>query len=210
MVIGVSEHLHRRGQQLFLRVFVASAQGAGEKVATLQAEAEQRGVNVEFHALPAPEMLPDAIARMRLCVGFNDAVSSQLLLRAMSSGVPCISIDPDASVTSGDTSGTNWTQFVLQSEPTQEDVTRKIETLFREPSLRLRMAREGRRFVRARHSLDALVAVEAEQMLKLATGGSEDDQVDLEPEFDADAEAAKLAMMLEAVGVSKSGQSAAA
>ncbi|MDA0676529.1 MAG: hypothetical protein O2788_00805 [Chloroflexi bacterium] len=210
MVIGVAEHLLKRRQHLVLRVFIASTHGASEKVAALESEATQRGVNVEFHLLPAPEMLPDAIARMRLCVGFNDPVSSQLLLRAMSSGVPCISIDPDPTVTSGDFEGADWSQFVLRSETTQEDVARNIETLFREPGVRLRMAREGRRFVRSRHSFDALVALESDLLLKTSSGYVEDSVIDTEPEFDAEAEAAKLAMMLESVGVARSGSSVAA
>jgi hypothetical protein len=210
MIIGVAEHLLKRRQALVLRVFVATSHGGNEKAAALQAEAMQRGVNVEFLALPAPEMLPDAIERMRLCVGFNDPVSSQLLLRAMSSGISCISIEPDATVTSGDADGVDWSEFVLQSAATQEDVARNIETLFREPAVRLRLAREGRRFVVSRHSFDALVALEAKLLLRTSANYVEDTVIDTEPEFNAEDEAAKLAMMLESVGVARAGTSVAA
>jgi hypothetical protein len=210
MVIGVAEHLLKRRQHLVMRVLIASAHGASEKAAALESEAAQRGVNVEFHLLPAPEMLPDAVARMRVCIGFNDPVSSQLLLRAMSSGVPCISIDPDPTVTSGDFEGANWSQFVLSSEATQEAIAKNIETLFREPGVRLRLALEGRRSISSRHSFDSLVALESDLLLKTSSGYVEDTVIDTEPEFDPDAEAAKLAMMLEAVGVPRSGSSVAA
>jgi hypothetical protein len=86
-------------------------------------------------------MLPDAVARLRARVGFDDPVASQLLLSAMSSGVACILIDPDPTVTIKDLGGANWLHFVSRSEATQERTAKNIETLFREPEVRLRLAR---------------------------------------------------------------------
>lgn len=202
IIIGVAERLKRRRQNAVVRVFVTGAGGRTARAAALQGEAQERDVAIEFEPLPEYEMLPDAISRMRLCVAFGTGDSVQYLLRAMASGVPGIAIEADqAQSGSGSeaSEGPDWTNFVLNSSATEEEITRNIETLFREPGVRLRLAREGRRFVVASHSLDALAARETRLLL-----GPDANSFAVEPAeapYDPEAEAEKLAAMLEMVGV---------
>lgn len=200
VMLGVAEKLIRRKQSAVLRVFV-NGHDAESRAAALQAEVVDRVGQIEFQTLPRIEMLPDAIARLRMCMAFDDAESVQNLLRAMASGVPGIAVKREA-FDDEDADAPGWSRFVLKSGPTEEEITRNIETLFREPGIRLRMAREGRRFVVANHSLEALAAKES----KLLLGENSLDAMNFspEPEFDAGAEAEKLAQMLELVGVMRS------
>lgn len=200
-IIGVAERLNRRSQTAQFRVFVTCGGGAEARAAALQGEAKERDVEIEFLPLPPPEMLPDAIARLRLCVAFGTGDPVHYLLRAMASGVPGIAIDPEPESSGAVPGGPDWTHFVLSSGATEEQIARTIETLFREPGIRLRLAREGRRFIVARHSLDALS--ELEDRLLLGPDAHAPQVNAGEPVFDADAEAEKLAMMLEMVGVAR-------
>ncbi len=196
VILGVSGRLARRNQSVVIRVFV-SGHEAESRASAMQAEVAEQDLSIEFQTLPRVEMRPDAIARLRMCIAFNDAESIQNLLQAMASGVPGIAVAPAAADEEVDKPG--WSRFVLFSSPTEEEISRNIETLFREPGVRLRMAREGRRFVIANHSLEALATRES----KLLLGPDHLDNSDFIPEdeFDSDAEAEKLAQMLEMVGV---------
>ncbi len=197
IVLGVAERLIRRQQTAVLQVFV-TGHSAEPRASSLQSEASERGLPVSFQQLPRSEMLPDAIARLRLCIAFDGSEPVRGLLQAMASGVPGIAVQKKSE---GETESPGWSRFVLPSGPTEEEISRNIETLFREPGVRLRMAREGRRFVIASHSLDALSAIETRHLL-----GDNPLETPLEipePEFDADAEAEKLAQMLEGLGVSR-------
>lgn len=198
VMIGVSERLKRRRQDVVIRVFVVSKNhDADAKAAALQGEARERDASVEFLSLPPVEILPDAIARMRLCVSFGHGAPTGYLLRAMASGVPGIAIAPKhGKAVHEPQTGPDWTYFVLNSGATEEEITRNIEMLFREPGVRLRLAREGRRFVVARHSVAALAEQEA---LVLLRSGASQETLEVESEFDAQAEAKKLSMMLAAV-----------
>lgn len=202
VILGVAETMARRNQNAVLRVFL-TGHGAESRVALLQAEVVERSKLMEFRTLPRMELLPDAIARFRMCIAFSDRESTQNLLRAMASGVPGILVKKESADAETDAESFGWSRFVLTSGPTEEEITRRIETLFREPGVRLRMAREGRRFVIAYHSLDALAAQESRMLL--GTELLESMEFAPEPEFDADAEAEKLASMLESLGVARSG-----
>lgn len=200
VVMGVAERLARRGQSAAIRVLM-DGQGAEALAASLQAEVEERGLDVEFLTMPPVEMLPDAINQLRICVAFNDSESVQNLLRAMASGVPGIAIEPRSGSEFVEQEEPDWTYFVLRCGSSEWEIAQSIETLFREPGVRLRMAREGRRFVIANHSLEALAARESK--LLLGADLLVQSIVIREPEFDAAAEAEKLAQMLELVGVTR-------
>lgn len=200
VMMGVAERLARRKQTAILRVFV-SGHGAESRAAALQAEVAERGSAIEFQTMPRIEMLPDAIARLRMCIAFKDPKSIENLLRSMASGVPGIAVDREAGDSDDDVEAPGWSRFVLTSGRTEEELSRNIETLFREPGVRLRMAREGRRFVIASHSLEAVSANES----RLLLGEELLEKMNFAPEaeFDADAEAEKLASMLELLGVAR-------
>ncbi len=201
VMMGVGERLIRRNPGAVLRVLL-SGHDAEVRASALQSEVAQRGIPIEFQVLPPAEMLPDAIARLRMCLAFSDPESVRGLLRAMSSGVPGIIVRPSADEEGeAEAEVPGWSHFVLNSSPTQEEITRNIETLFREPGVRLRMAREGRRFVVAKHSLKALAAEESKFLL--GQDLFEELNPIVEPEFDPDAEAEKLAQMLEGLGVTR-------
>ncbi len=198
VTIGVAERLARRGQGVVLQVFVI---GTGAEAAShaLQSEVAERDLPIQFQVLPRIEMLPDAIAHLRIGVAFDDLDSIHNLLRAMAAGVPGITLvsePPD-----GAAAATSWSRFVLQSEPTEQAIARNIEALLREPGIRLRMAREGRRFVIANHSLEAVAT--RESLLLRGADRDEPEEPAVEPEFDADTEAETLAQMLEAAGVAR-------
>lgn len=197
VVAGVTKRLQQRGIDAVIRVLVAGERSESF-AASLNAETSNLSSKIEFQAVPSAEMLPDAISRMRMCVAFDGAASTTNLLRAMSSGVPGIAVGVQEIDSLNEPNKADWTSFVLRSGATEEEITKSIETLFREPGLRLRLAREGRRFVVANHSLDSVAALESELLIVSSSHHNRTHRYQSE-DFDAETEAEGLALMIEAV-----------
>ena len=197
-LIGAAETLKHDGHNLMFRVFVVSGSDGEAKAAALQGDVAERSAPIEFSALPRVEMLPDVISRLRICLSFGADETLPFTLRAMSSGIPCIvvGLEDDESVARW-----GWRDFVLKSGGSNEQIAYSIEALLREPTLRLRMAREGRRVVTDQHSLDAIAAHEVAILKKTPIEKPSESAGD---DFNADEEAEKLAAMLEAIGVARS------
>jgi glycosyltransferase involved in cell wall biosynthesis len=204
-LIGVADRLKRDGHNVMFRVFLLSGAAAEVQAAALQGDVAERSAPIEFLALPRTEMLPDVISRLRICLSFGSGEALPFTLRAMSSGVPCVVVG--ASEAESGERRRGWRDFVLHAGTSNEDIAHAIEALFREPGLRLRMGREGRRLVIARHSLDAIAREEA---AVFKGEPLEHEAQEAEPEFNANDEAEKLAAMLEALGVTRAESKAVA
>ncbi len=165
LVLAVAERLARHGIDVKLSVLI-DGHGREARSSALNAEITGRKMPVGFQSLPAPEMLPDAIDQMGICLAFRNSESEQNILRAMSVGVPCI-VSGDWTDRPTDSPSPGYAGFVLRSEVSEEQITRCIEVLLREPGIRLRMASEGRRFVLANHSIDALSSQESQLLLDI-------------------------------------------
>lgn len=157
-LMGAADTLKRDGHDLMFRVFLLASSGAEAKAAELQAGVVERSAPIEFIALPRIELLPDVISRLRICLSFGADHALPFTLRALSAGVPCVVAGVDVDDRSG--RERDWRDYVIRTGNSNRDIVRAIESLLREPLLRLRLGREGRRLVMTQHSLDAIAAKE--------------------------------------------------
>jgi glycosyltransferase involved in cell wall biosynthesis len=199
MLMGAAQRLMRHKHGIAIRAFVVTPGAAGEvQAAALRGEAADRQSVVEFAHLPVFELLPDLLARPRLCISFGSEESLPYVLRSMACGVPCVVVTGSVLEPEIRPNGPDWQDFVLKTGDSDSALARGVESVLREPALRARLAREGRRFVIARHSLDA---IQREESVLLRQPGLVADVKEAAPgkeesEFDAEAEAAKLAVMV--------------
>lgn len=164
LVLATAERLARRGLDARLRVMI-DGEGRESKANALNSETAGKDIPVEFRAIPPVEMLPDVLAHMRMCLSFEHPASDWDFLKAMSCGVPCVLVERPEVSRSFSREERSITRFLLRSSANEEQIVKSIETLLREPGIRLRMAREGRKFVVNSHSLAAVSATESRLLL---------------------------------------------
>jgi glycosyltransferase involved in cell wall biosynthesis len=198
MLMGAAQRLMRHKHGVVIRAFVVTPGAAGEvQAAALRGEAAERQSVVEFAHLPTFELLPDLFARPRLCISFGSEQSVPYVLRSMACGVPCVVAGGSGDSTETRSNRPDWHGFVLKTGDSDAALARGVEAVLREPALRARLGREGRRFVIARHSLDAIQREESALLRQPGTAADVKKAVpEREGEFDAEAEAAKLAVMV--------------
>ena len=198
-LMSVADRLERLRAGIGLKVaLIGGAEGA-VRAASLQAEAELRGVPVQFIPLPEPGLVPDVLARARIFIGIADKGPPPFLFEAMASGVPCIVARSESQL--GEPVE-NWARFVIPCRAVDDEICRVVIALLREPGVRLRLGREGRRLAVAAYSINAAVWTEV-QLLRAASPQAETPTAPGEEQYDADAEAEKLAGMLAAIGITR-------
>ena len=209
LVIGAAHELRRVWPRAEVKAVATGGRVNAAAVDSLQAEAELRESPVEFVGKTPQETMPHILPRSfaALVPGTNGLPAGAL--EAMSSGVPCIvaGIPQDENWTE-DAIEERWRKFSLPCTADASGVVTALLMLHREPEVRMRLAREARRFVQSQYSLEAAVRDEVSALGHYGVFEQQDKEQDEkavagQKEFDWSEEAEKLSDMLTALGVTK-------